>query len=146
MTEAGAGRVFLHKLAGRKKAHVACGLVAKLYEAGRSVVVFVSDPARAAVLDEYLWTFAQSAFVPHTRWNGLDAPEDPVLIVTESVRAPGNADALVIVGRLDDPAAARAFVEIHDLDADTEEDAGKRGAWEAAGFSVVEAGGGKGPR
>jgi hypothetical protein len=42
------------------------------------------------------------------------------------------------VDRLDDPAQASGFAEIHDFVGQAAEDQGKREAWAAAGFAVKE--------
>jgi DNA polymerase IIIc chi subunit len=132
------GSVVLHRLAGAKKAYDACRLVEALYLDGRRVVVWFSDAGRAAVLDQYLWTFSQSSFVPHLRWNGGDELEEPVALVVGELANPNRADVLVVVDRLEELGAAAQFERIHDLLARTSEDHGKREAWEAAGFSVQE--------
>ena len=131
------GDVVLHRLTGSKKALEACRLVERLYSSGRRVAVWVSDRGRAGVLDEYLWTFAQNSFVPHVLWDGGDGDE-PVAIVTGTLTNPNRAEALVVADRLPDPAAAVGWPEVHDLLTSAAEDEGKKEAWEAAGFSVLE--------
>ena len=132
------GEVILHRLTGSKKALEACRLVERLYSSGKRVAVWVSDRGRAAVLDEYLWTFAQNSFVPHALWNGDGESDDPVAIVTGSLTNPNRAEALVVGDRLTDPGAARGWPEVHDLATGAAEDEGKKQAWEAAGFAVRE--------
>ena len=130
--------VVLHRLSGSKKALEACRLVERLYKAGKRVAVWVSDSGRAAVLDDYLWTFAQPSFVPHTLWDGGGDTEDPVVVVTGTLANPNRSEALVISDRLADASAALAWPEVHDLAGAAAEDEGKRAAWEAAGFTVSE--------
>ncbi len=50
-------KVVLHRLAGTKKALDVCRLVERLYQAGKRVTVLLSDSGRAAMFDEYLWTY-----------------------------------------------------------------------------------------
>ena len=130
--------VVVHRLAGSKKALEACRLTEGLYRAGKRVTVWVADGGRAAVFDQYLWTFAQSSFVPHTLWDGASELDDPVAIVTGTLSNPNRGDVLVIGDTLADPASARGWAEVHDLAGAAPEDAGKREAWEAAGFAVKE--------
>lgn len=137
MGEGDRPEVVLHRLRGSKKAQAACALIEALYADGRRVAVWVADPGRAAILDQYLWTFSQSAFVPHARWDGSGEAEDPVVIVSGSFVVPGGADTLLVVDRLPDPAAAAGFAAIHDLDAGGPEDAGKEDSWREAGFEVA---------
>lgn len=133
-------KVTLHRLSGAKKALDACRLVEQLYLGGTRVVVWIADAGRAAVFDEYLWTFAQNSFVPHRLWNGKGNADDPVVVVTGSLGNPNDAKALVIVDRLADPTVATAFAEIHDFMTPTPQDEAKEETWERAGFTVQEAG------
>ncbi len=132
------GEVILHRLTGSKKALEACRLVERLYASGKRVTVWVSDRGRAAVFDEYLWTFAQNSFVPHALVDGAAEADEPVAIVTGSLSNPNRADALVVADRVPDATAAGAWAVVHDLAAGTAEDEGKREAWESAGFAVRE--------
>jgi len=132
------GPVTLHRLSGSKKALEACRLAEALYRSGARVVVFLADRGRAAVLDEYLWTFAQNSFVPHALWDGSGAPEEPVVIVSGSLANPNSATVLLIGDRLEAPDSARGWGEIHDFVTGAAEDEGKKAAWEAAGFETRE--------
>ena len=129
--------VTLHRIAGTKKALEVCRLVESLYLAGKRVVVFVSDGARASVLDEYLWTFSQPSFVPHVLWNGASEVEEPVVLVLGELANPNGADTLVVADHLADLTAASAFAEVHEVLARVAEDEGKAEAWQAAGFTVA---------
>lgn len=135
------GRVVLHRLRGTKKAQDACRLVESLVDAGRRVVVWVSDEGRARVLDDYLWTFSQSSFVPHAFVTSGKACDDAAVIVSGVLENPNGADTLVVVDRLVEFAGGDDFDEVHDLDAGTEEDAGKADAWRQSGAEVVEVSG-----
>jgi DNA polymerase-3 subunit chi len=131
-------KVVLHRLAGTKKALDACRLVENLYQAGKRVTVFLSDSGRAAMLDEYLWTFAQHSFVPHVLWNGQGEVEDPVALVTGTLANPNAASVLVVGDRIAEPGDAGGFPEVHDFVTTAPEDEGKRKVWEDAGFTVDE--------
>jgi DNA polymerase-3 subunit chi len=131
-------KVVLHRLAGTKKALDACRLVESLYEGGKRVTVFLSDSGRAAMLDQYLWTFAQHSFVPHVLWDGQGEVEDPVVLVTGTLANPNASSVLVIGDRIAGPGDAGGFPEVHDFVTTAPEDEGKRKAWEDAGFAVDE--------
>lgn len=133
-------RVTLHGVAGAKKALDVCQLVERLFLEGKRVVVFVGDGGRAAILNDYLWTFSQPSFVPHCLWDGASDVEEPVVLVVGEVANPNGAGVLVVADRLRDPAAAAAFKDVHDVVARSAEDEGKAEAWRAAGFEVREAG------
>ncbi len=128
----------VHRLAGSKKALEACRLIERLYQAGQRVTVWVADAGRAGVFDQYLWTFAQSSFVPHSLWDGSSELDEPVAIVTGTLANPNRGDVLVIGDNLADPASARGWAQVHDFATAAPEDDGKRAAWEAAGFAVAE--------
>ena len=136
-------KVVLHRLAGSKKALDACRLVERLYQSGKRVAVFLSDRGRATMFDDYLWTFAQNSFVPHVLWDGQGEPDDPVVVVAETLSNPNRADVLVIGDHLGEPGQAGVFPEIHDFVTASPEDQGKAKAWEAAGFAVSEPRGSK---
>ena len=131
-------KVVLHRLAGTKKALDACRLVERLYQAGKRVTVLLSDSGRAAMFDEYLWTYAQHSFVPHALWDGRSDVEDPVVVITGTLANPNAATVLVIGDRIADPRDAAAFPEVHDFITAAPEDEGKQKAWEDAGFKVEE--------
>jgi DNA polymerase-3 subunit chi len=132
--------VHLHRIGGAKKALDVCRVVESLYLDGKRVVVFVSDASRAAVLDAYLWTFSQPSFVPHALWPGGGDVEEPVVLVSGEAANPNGAEVLVVGDRLADLAWAASFAEVHEVIAQTAEDAGRAEAWEAAGFTVKAAG------
>jgi DNA polymerase-3 subunit chi len=132
-------KVVLHRLAGTKKAHEACRLVERLYQKGERIAVFLSDRGRAAVLDEYLWTFAQHSFVPHVLWDGQGEVEDPVVVLAGTFGNPNGATILVVGDRIGDPREAAGFSEVHDFITTAPEDEGKVKAWEDAGFKVQDA-------
>jgi len=131
--------VVLHRLSGTKKAQELCRLVEMLYQAGRKVTVWAEDAGRAATLDEYLWTFAQHSFIPHTLWNGGDPLDDPVVLVTGTLVNPNASEVLVVADHLADLSLATAWPEAHDFVTAAAEDAGKKEAWTAAAFTVKEA-------
>lgn len=133
-------RVTMHTLPGAKKALEVCALVERLYGEGRRVAVWCADAARAEVLDQYLWTFSQSSFVPHEAWRDGAAAEAPVLLVVGSLAGlPAEFDTVVVADRAAEPSDFARFREIHDLVAKSAEDEGKRECWEGAGFEVRDA-------
>ena len=69
-----------HQEKGR--ALLACRLADKAYSLGHTVYLFTSSEARAAALDDLLWTFRQDSFVPHERHPLIGEESSPVLIGT----------------------------------------------------------------
>jgi DNA polymerase-3 subunit chi len=59
---------------------VACRLAEKAYLASQRALIWHTERAELAALDELLWTFADGSFVPH-EWLTSNAPaEAPVLL------------------------------------------------------------------
>ncbi len=70
---------------------VACRLAEKAYLASQSVLVWHTDRSELETLDQLLWTFADTSFVPH-EWLA-EAAEAPVLLGT----APPNSPPEVLI-------------------------------------------------
>jgi DNA polymerase-3 subunit chi len=69
---------------------VACRIAEKAYLASQSVLVWHSDRGELETMDQLLWTFADTSFVPH-EWLGAGGPlgaEAPVLLATTPAGAP----------------------------------------------------------
>ena len=132
----GGPKVVLDRLAGTKKALDACRLVERLHASGKRVTVYLADGGRAAVLNDYLWTFAQHSFVPHVLWDGRGEALDPVVVVTGALANPNASDVLVIGDRLAEPRLAEPWPEVHDFVTSASEDEGKVAAWEAAVVAI----------
>lgn len=128
--------VVLHRLSGSKKALDACRLVEKLYLAGEKVVVWFQDQGRAAIFDQYLWTFSDTSFVPHRLVVDKGQVAEPVAIVVGQLVNPNQASHLVVVEPPKNFKAVRGFAQVHDLLVAGEE---RKDKWEAAGFQVEEA-------
>jgi DNA polymerase-3 subunit chi len=90
----------------------ACVIAGKAYDQGLKVTVLATGPAEAAALDEMLWTFRDSAFVPHGRW-----PAEPSFVAATPVLIsdgplPGShRDVLINLG-VDTPADFTGFDRI----------------------------------
>jgi DNA polymerase-3 subunit chi len=69
------------------RALLACRLADQAYGLGRTVYLFASSDAQAAMLDDLLWTFRQDSFIPHERYPLIGAEDSPVLIGTASPAA-----------------------------------------------------------
>ena len=107
-------RLEFHELAGEKRARELAGLVDRLYRDGRRVVIWVADPGRLQILDDYLWTFEKLAFVPHAVWVEGEQMDEAVLLVADPVTGHG-ADTLVVGDGLPPGEWIATFDEVHDL-------------------------------
>ena len=80
---------------------VACRIAEKAYLASQSVLLWHTDRAELEKLDELLWTFADTSFVPHA-WLAEDAAA-PVLLSTEPPAGP--VEVLIHLGLSPEPPA-----------------------------------------
>jgi DNA polymerase-3 subunit chi len=81
------------------RALLACRLADKAYSLGHTVYIATSSEARAAALDDLLWTFRQDSFVPHERYPLTSEEGSPVLI---GVASPAEVSAQVLINFTDD--------------------------------------------
>lgn len=108
-------RVMTHTLPGTKRAGLVVREVERLYSEGRKTVVWVADDRLRTVLDEYLWTFEQLAFIPHIVWTeNMGEVVDPVVLVSQEAN-PNGAEALVVADDLPPEDWASTFDEVHDF-------------------------------
>lgn len=122
------------------------------------MVVWMSDQGRRQILDEYLWTYQELAFVPHVVWEpGLGvagssgsgkgaltsgapaarAPaqeevglDDPVVLLGSPAN-PNQAEVLVVGDELPPEQWVSGFAEVHDLIPEGEPGEGRRRFWSA---------------
>ncbi len=107
-------RLEFHTLAGEKRARELAGLVDRLYRDGRRIVIWVADPGRLQILDDYLWTFEKLAFVPHAVWVDGGEMDEKVVLTAEPMDSHG-ADTLVVGDGLPPGEWIANFNEVHDL-------------------------------
>lgn len=123
-----------------------CARAALHHEAGRTVALYVPDPAEAAELDKALWTFRQNSFIPHVR---LAEAEEPIIepVILFGDRPPAfDMDALVVVSPDALPEGFERFMHVCDFaevyDEARREAARKRfAALKAAGYRMRFIGG-----
>lgn len=105
------------------------GVAEKLYLDGKKMVIWVADEGRRTILDEYLWTFRQLAFIPHVVWEeGMGEVPDRVVLLGRPVN-PNQADALVIGDDLPPGEWAAGFDEVHDFVASDEAGQEREAFW-----------------
>jgi DNA polymerase-3 subunit chi len=63
-----------------KRLHFACRLTDKAYRLGHRVFVHTESAAQTRLLDELLWTFQQSSFIPHSSYQEAGPTPPPVLL------------------------------------------------------------------
>lgn len=108
-------RVLTHTLPSPKRAGLVVREVERLYGEGRKTVVWVADDRLRTMLDEYLWTFEQLAFIPHVVWTqDMGEVVDPVVLVAQEAN-PNGAEALVVADELPPEDWVSTFDEVHDF-------------------------------
>ncbi len=97
---------------GNALERVACRIAEKAWQQGHRVYLLTASAQAAAAMDDLLWTFKQSSFIPHARIGGED-DGCPVLI-GDVDQAPSGTDVLI---NLTDsvPACAQHCARVADL-------------------------------
>ncbi len=79
------------------KLRVVCDVVEREFSQGNKVVINIGDEKEAKTLDNMLWSWKQSTFIPHNYTESLDsAKKDPVLI-SNDVKDHISYDTLILV-------------------------------------------------
>jgi DNA polymerase-3 subunit chi len=86
---------------------LACRLAEKAYLASQRTLIWHTERAELASIDELLWTFADGSFVPHEWLTSSDSPELPDS--RQRISSP-SAEAPVLLSAGAPPAAAFDFV------------------------------------
>jgi DNA polymerase-3 subunit chi len=91
-----------------------CSIANKAFAQGNSVYIMTADQEQAAKLDDLLWTFQDTSFLPHAQLHAGDAP---VLIGWPGVTAPATD---VLINLTDNvPEQINSFDRIIEIVADT---------------------------
>lgn len=64
------------------KIHYSCRLIRKARAANCQILVLSQDAQQAQTLDQALWTFSASDFLPHVMLDDPLAPQTPIIITT----------------------------------------------------------------
>jgi len=64
--------------------HTACRLSAKAVQQGLKVMIYTPDAQVTEQLDQLLWTFSSTSFIPHCRANDMLASKVPVVLSQQS--------------------------------------------------------------
>ena len=88
-------------------------LLEKALERGHRAIVLAGSPERVEDLNNVLWTYEDSSWLPHGSSGDGQAEEQPVFLTTEDEN-PNGADVLVAVDGCT-PALAEGFTRIIDM-------------------------------
>jgi DNA polymerase-3 subunit chi len=94
----------------------ACRLTEKAFRRGHRVYLHLDNPAQAQRVDDLLWTFRQSGFLPHERLEADGDCQAPILIGYRP-EPPAHCDLLINLSRSVPPFCAR-FQRVAELVAD----------------------------
>lgn len=115
-------KVFFIETRTEEKRALLCRWVEYFYETGRKVQIVVDSGMAAQHLDQLLWTYSQSSFVPHriiSSSGSLPLPE-PVVITVGPTTVEGYdvlaADGEITLESIDRYALAILFVLMDDLE------------------------------
>lgn len=79
------------------KLRVVCDVVDNEFSQGNKVVINVSDETEGKTLDNMLWSWIQSSFIPHNFTDSLiNTNKDPVIIATD-ISENISFDTLILV-------------------------------------------------
>ena len=85
----------LNSLAKEGAYRFLCRLVDKAYPLQKQIYIHTSSHEEAQRIDELLWTFRDTSFIPHQQVTG-EHPVDPMLTVTIAVDKPKQLIADII--------------------------------------------------
>ena len=91
---------FLEANATDGRLRLACKIIDLAYRSGHSVFLRTRDDQESDLLDDLLWTFSQSSFIPHVRNNDNSDLTAPLRI---GHHPPQSGSAEVVVSVADQP-------------------------------------------
>ena len=87
----------LEETSSQARLRFACRVVEKAYKGDKRVLVWHTDAAELATLDDLLWTFGDDrSFIPHECIAAGTTPQAPVLLASAAVASAGAATALAV--------------------------------------------------
>ncbi|WP_028101772.1 DNA polymerase III subunit chi [Pseudoduganella violaceinigra] len=104
------------------KVAYACRLLRKAYASTPRIVVMTEDAAQLAQLDQALWSFSATDFLPHVHANDPLAPDSAIILVDSDATELPEAGLLVNLSRRA-PAQFEAFPRLIEVISSAEDDA-----------------------
>lgn len=87
----------IEKPTERQHDQLICRLAERAWRAGHRVHIRCENEDRASSIDDLLWRYSDTAFLPHAQQNSAAADSVPV-IVGHGNQTPGTADVLINLG------------------------------------------------
>ena len=100
----------------------ACRLSRKALAAGGKLVLLAEDAAQAAKLNDALWTFSDTDFLPHVLAGDALAPQTPIIVTHDETVGLPHADMLVNLTRRV-PSTVDKFQRVFEIISVDEDDA-----------------------
>ncbi|MET3132482.1 DNA polymerase-3 subunit chi [Oxalobacteraceae bacterium GrIS 1.11] len=100
----------------------ACRLTRKAYMARQRVVLMTQDPAQLLALNEALWTFSDTDFLPHVLAGDTLAPQTPIVLTDNETADLPHFDILVNLSPRS-PANFARFQRLFELVSQDQDDA-----------------------
>jgi len=100
----------------------ACRLVRKARSAQHKVVLMTDDAAQLAELDQAMWTFSATDFLPHVAASDALATQTPVLLTDNDAAELPHRELLINLSRRT-PATLDQFARVIEIISSDEEDA-----------------------
>ena len=100
----------------------ACRLSRKALAAGGKLVLLADDAAQAAQLNDALWTFSDTDFLPHVMAGDALAPRTPIIVTHDETADFPHADMLVNLTRRV-PSTVDKFQRVFEIISTDEDDA-----------------------
>ncbi len=100
--------------------HTACRLSAKVMQQNLKITIYTPDTRIADQLDNLLWTFSSTAFIPHCRVEDKLAFETPVTI-SQNEEPPPHDNVLINLHDKHPPFFSR-FLRLIEISGTTDED------------------------
>ena len=115
-----------------------CELAKRAFDSGQPTLILARSFDEAERLDEKLWEFDESAFIPHQIAGDEDDAITPVLIVPPDI---STADRSLVINLRDDCAPGLFERVLEVVPADEAQRTGSRARWKTyqhAGFEVAK--------
>ena len=96
------------------KNRVVCDITEKEYESGNKAVIYVADEKEGKILDDMLWSWKQSTFIPHNFSESLQTAEKDPVIISTNISDSINYDTLILV-QPTEPDICRIYKKVIDF-------------------------------
>jgi DNA polymerase-3 subunit chi len=90
-------KIFFIVLSSAQKQKIVCDIIEKCYLANKRVVVYTRDQEEAHTVDQLLWTWKQSSFLPHLYSESLSTSHDEPIIITSQIEDCFDYNVLVLL-------------------------------------------------